>query len=304
LGWLGFRALFSLGLRKQHMSRLPSVCVGNLTVGGSGKTPTSLFVCDLLSEMGYRPLLMMSGYGGPHYRSPAVAPAGSLRASEWGDEPAMARWLRPSLAIAVGKDRVAAARLAAKHTSCTVMVLDDGFQHLPLIKDISIVLDPPELANRWMMPSGPYREPRGAGRKRADLVLPGKFEVSPLPLRFVDGAGNAHAAPRRASVICSVARPHRFREALESAGVEVEPALAYPDHDPLTDPDLWDEIPSGQPVVVTAKDWVKLRERADAGSYKILIALRESQIAPRDAFRQWLGQRLREASQAREKGLR
>jgi tetraacyldisaccharide 4'-kinase len=295
LGWLGFQGLFRSGLRKRARSALPAICVGNLIAGGSGKTPAALFVCDLLYEMGWRPVLSMSGYGGPAYWSPAMAPSGSLRAADWGDEPAMARWLRPHLPLVIGKDRVSAARIAAREGAASVLVLDDGFQHLPLIKDISIVLDPPDLENRWMIPAGPYREPRGSGLAPADLVLPGRFGLTERPLRFADPSGRAVPAPKAAAALCSVARPHRFLAALEEAGVKAEPAFSYPDHDPLTEPGLWKGIPDGLPVVVTAKDWVKLRERKDAAGRRVIIALREVEIEPREAFRDWLAARMREA---------
>ena len=146
------RAAYDRGLAHSVRVGVPVISVGNLTVGGSGKTPVAGWVIDQLRRMGHTPALLHSGYA--------------------DDEPQLHRMWRPNLQVIAGKDRVASARSAIA-AGATVLVLDDGFQHLRLARDLDIVLIP---ADSWsqpkrMLPAGPWREPLSTLRRGGVIVI-------------------------------------------------------------------------------------------------------------------------------------
>jgi len=286
-GWQTYLATYRLGLKHAAEPHCPVLCIGNLQVGGSGKSPLSLYVAKRLRSLGFRVVMSLSGYGAPHSENATLAPEGRLSPAEWGDEPAMVRWLAPDLPLVVGRNRVAAA--TATHTADpgAVLLMDDGFQHLPLQKHGTIVLDPPSPDNRWCLPAGPYREPR-SNRSRADLVIPGRFQLEAKPTRFLDGAG-AEQSFGRYGLLCALGNPESFASAVEkAAGRPAEAKRFLGDHDPMTEGTLLAQFPPDLDLIVSAKDWVKLRERPDAYSRRILIASHEVFVTPQDEFDHWL----------------
>lgn len=295
LGWVAYESVYRFGWKTPAEPHPAVVCVGNLVVGGSGKTPFSLYTIGLLRAMGRLPVLSASGYGSPHSRGASLAPEGELDAGEWGDEAAYMRWLQPDLPLVVGRDRVAAAGIAAAAHPGSVLVLDDGFQHLRLRKHFSIVLDPPR-PNRLWLPAGPYREPR-SGLRRADLVLPSdalSLRVSGGVFRRPDGSEDPETPtpPARIDVLCAVAHPQRFFQALSAAGFEIVHYRLLPDHDRLDAGTLLHGFDPARPLFVTAKDWVKLRKRGDLAGRDVRIADYRIAVEPEDAFRRWLEERL------------
>jgi len=288
-GWEAYLGAYSLGLKRAASPHKPIICVGSLVVGGSGKSPVTMHVAKVLQDMGKQVVIGCSGYGFPHAEAATMAPAGPLAAAEWGDEPAMIRWLLPEFPIVVGRKRVQAASLVHQRYPAAALVMDDGFQHLPLAKQLTLVLDDPEPRNSKCLPAGPYREPR-RNRRRADLVIPGEIRLKREPLRIVtpDGEG---VVPTSYSVLCALGDPSRFQKGLAerfpNALAEV-PTCLLSDHDPLMATDLLESLPSKFPVIVTAKDWVKLRERADVHNREFLIALQEVGLEPRREFEAWL----------------
>jgi tetraacyldisaccharide 4'-kinase len=288
-------AAYSLGLKQAKSPHRPIVCVGNLQVGGTGKSPVARFVAQAIRALGRTVVLSCSGYGSPHSADASLAPDGPLDAREWGDEPAMMRWLEPNLPLIVGRDRVLAATIAHTHFPDAVLVLDDGFQHLPLRKQVGIVIDPPNPDNRLCLPAGPYREPRW-NRSRADLVLPSQFCIEKEEINLFSPEGTA-SSPDEYSVLCALGQPQKFLSDLERAFPNRAPsrlARLLPDHDPLDAGTLLDGIPSNVPIVVTAKDWVKLRERTDLFSYSFLIATHNVRVEPLHEFCSWLENKLNE----------
>ena len=298
LGWQAYLGLYRLGIKEPKAPHVPVVCIGNLTVGGSGKTPLTIHVAELLMQSGYQVAISCSGYGSPASAAAQLAPDGPLSARQWGDETAVIRWAIPEVPLIVGRRRVLAAQVCAEMFPGAVLVLDDGFQHLPLRKHVSIVIDPPT-PNHLCLPAGPYREPV-RNRKRADLVLPGRMEL----VGEITGFANAHTGkrvgtPSAAWVVCALGRPAAFLESLERSGVRVLNALLMPDHDPLLAGNLFDSIPEREAVVVTAKDWVKLREREDLGSRRIVVAEYKAWVEPGIDFALWLKGKLDEISPQR-----
>jgi tetraacyldisaccharide 4'-kinase len=204
----------------------------------------------------------------------------------------MLRWFLPNVPLVVGRDRVAAARLAFEASPESVLVMDDGFQHLPLRHDLGLVLDPARPKNGHCLPAGPYREPRFE-RKRADLVIGAgsRFEVARRPLSFVSGVTGEKVALEAADVLCALGRPQGFVADLERVGVRLGERRLLPDHDPLTAGTLLEGLSSPW-VVVTAKDWVKLRSRGDLDLSRIVVALQQVTVEPAAEFEAFVWQRI------------
>ncbi len=255
---------------------LPVVSVGNLAVGGSGKTE---FVSRLTEELlleGERPAILKRGEGrrtGP-VRSGGTAP--DELAEAYGDEVALLANRHPDVPIAVGPDRFEAGELLLEENR-TVFLLDDGFQHRQLVRDLDLVLigELDELDND-VLPAGPLREPVSSLR-RADVIslpldsgpssreeLPGDIPVIQHGYRFqaIRREGTDVTAVARESGIrplLTLARPNRVLETLRNQGIPVHQPVLLPDHGGLSASLLEDLNPEN--VLVTDKEWVKLPER-------------------------------------------
>lgn len=293
LGWRAYLGLYQTGIKRAKHPHRPILVVGNLTTGGSGKSPLTIHLAQLLGEMGYDVVLSLSGYGSPRAEAAQIAPDGPLDAREWGDEPAMTRRLLPEVPLIVGRRRVLAAELCAERFPKAILLMDDGLQHLPLQKDLAILLDEPAPANPFCLPAGPYREPRSR-RNSASLRIPCRFKIVELPLRFESPSGESVEAPEEANVLCALGRPEKFLESLAFAGVQVRTHRLLPDHDSLSAGTLLESFSREVPLTTTAKDWVKLRLHPDLDGRDIRIARHEIMIEPYEAFRDWLQAKLDE----------
>lgn len=292
-GWIAYQSVYNLGLKKAAEPHKAVITVGNLIAGGSGKTPTTVYVAGLLRKLGTDPVVSVSGYGAPRAREATIAPDGELSAKDWGDEAAMFRWFMPDLTLVVGRDRVLAATLVHERWPDRVMLMDDGFQHLRLKQPATIVLDP-NPANNFCMPSGPYREPRSLGLKRAGLVLPNTemtLTRGPTEFRQVSGPErDLQSTP--VNVLCALARPYRLVNALQHEGFETGVVRVLPDHDPLSRGTLLKEFDPKVPLVVTAKDWVKLRERKDIDGRIVFACWYDVRVEPEGLFEDWIRRKL------------
>jgi tetraacyldisaccharide 4'-kinase len=286
LGWQIYLLSYKLGFKSPYRATCKVICIGNFSAGGTGKTPTVVFVAKCLRELGVPFAIGCSGYGAPHSVGASIAPEGTLNATEWGDEPSEIRELLPDVPLIVGRARVRAAKLCEENFPGSVLLMDDGFQHMPLAKDVSVVLDP-ETSNSFTFPAGPYREPRRSGAKRADLVIPSsKFTHVFSELILCAPDGSPIPLPKSARVITAIGRPEKFRLAIEATGVAVTEFIALPDHDKL-------EVNLAEkgrelPWIVTQKDWVKLRLQNNPAEVTIIVAKRTATIEPVDEFKKWL----------------
>src|SRR6185437_14277645 len=166
-------ALYGLSVAlKAHFARpfdvgLPVICVGNLTAGGSGKTPVAIAIAERLRARGHKPFFLTRGYGGSE-RGPAMA-VRAHSAAQMGDEALLLARAAPTV---VARDRAAGARLA-REKGATVIVMDDGHQNFSLRKSLSLVVVDAEtgFGNGFQIPAGPLREPVAQGLSRADAVV-------------------------------------------------------------------------------------------------------------------------------------
>lgn len=307
----------------------PVISVGNIASGGSGKTPVVAFVARLLREAGERPAILSRGYGRRRTADGVVVVSEGdgplVPTDESGDEPQMlARSLR-GVPVLVSRDRALAGRLAERRFATTVSLLDDGFQHVQLERDIDLVLVSPEDLDDRVLPSGRLREPLDVASRADALLVPGTeeqvrrvtealrharvFQVSArygAPRQIAPFGAPALTRSRSALAVAAIARPQRFFSALRAEGWDVVRELTYRDHHWFTDRDLRAidaaARESGVDVVITTeKDAVRLDGTARPAW---LFLPMEITIEPLEAFRGWLSSRLADARLSRRSAER
>lgn len=247
----------------------PVVVVGNLSVGGTGKTPLTLWLATQLQALGLRPGIVLRGYGASA-RSARLVSADSA-VEEVGDE-ALLLARRSRCAVAIGANRVAAARQLVER-NVDVVIADDGLQHLRLKRVLEIVVIDGErrFGNRHLLPAGPLREPLTRLAEVDLLVVNGEpveeTEIgmgleAGIALAVTTGSRRAleHFAPGPVHGLAAIGNPPRFFRMLEAHGLRVIPH-ALPDHHRLTREDL--EFGDSLPVLMTEKDAVKCERFAD-----------------------------------------
>jgi tetraacyldisaccharide 4'-kinase len=264
--WLR-RALYRAGVLHSERIPVPVIVVGNITVGGSGKTPFVLWLADFLKEQGFRPGIVSRGYGGRSPGPESVGPLGDP--AHFGDEPVLlAR--RAGCPVWVGHNRVAAARaLLAAEPSCDVIVTDDGLQHYRLARDFEIAVVDAErrFGNGWLLPAGPLREPpsrldrvdavvwngEAAESSRFGMRLTGETFCNVLNPDLTAGPAEFHG--KRLHAVAGIGNPQRFFDHLRELGLEGA-CQPFPDHHPYRPEDL-DPARDADAVLMTEKDAVK-----------------------------------------------
>jgi len=262
------RALYAQGILASSRNTCPVVVVGNLTVGGTGKTPTVIALVEALARKGIRAGVVSRGYG-----ARPVFPPGedAYRLNEQssvascGDEMFMV-FRRTRAPCAIARRRSAAVELLAASGEVDIVLSDDGLQHYALARDFEIVLFDAESAfgNGRCLPVGPLREPLSRLRE-ADIVLARSQEPAPnsvalVPNCFVNvttGSSlelNAPTLPREVIAVAGVGHPELFFRQLRSMGFEVQ-ERRFPDHHKYSEPDLLCE--ADQVIIMTEKDAVK-----------------------------------------------
>ncbi len=284
LSWLycGVMRLRRLGYRAGWLRsyRLPVAVVvaGNLTVGGTGKTPLVLALVQLLRERGWSPGIITRGYGGKSESWPQrVLPDSDP--NELGDEPVLlAR--RAGCVVAAGPDRVAAARLALREGACNILIADDGLQHYRLARDLEIaVVDGQRgLGNRRCLPAGPLREPPerlvavdlivsngGSDGYRMHLVADSAVNLRDATL---ERSLAEFSGPQGVTAVAGIGNPGRFFTLLRGLGIRVD-ERPYPDHYRFSAADSADWPPG--PVLMTEKDAVKCATFAGADHWVVPV---------------------------------
>jgi len=259
------RQAYHHGLLASHRVAVPVVVVGNLTAGGTGKTPLVIWLAGYLKSLGYRPGVVARGYGGRARHWPQqVRPDSDPRAV--GDEPIVIS-RRTRCAVAVGPDRYAAATALVEHADCDIIVSDDGLQHYALERDIEIlVIDGVRrFGNGRCLPAGPLREPLARIREVDMVVTNGIAGRGEFAMKYVTTHAMSLTRPERAAsfesfredsvhAVAGIGNPDRFFAALRACGLKVIPH-SFADHHPYRRTDI--EFDDGLPVLMTEKDAVK-----------------------------------------------
>jgi tetraacyldisaccharide 4'-kinase len=285
--------------------------VGNLSVGGTGKTPVVATLARHLLEWGERPAILSRGYGRRRAGDGVVVVSDGQTVLEpverSGDEPQMLARALPNVPVLVCPDRYLAGRLAERQLQCTVLILDDGFQHLQLGRQVDVLVMPASDLDEGVLPGGRLREALDAACSADCLLVPGSdddvlrvsgtFERTPVfrvmyrydRLRPVEPP---LAAGNRVAAVAGIAQPRRFFSALREQGYEVVCELPFSDHHWYRGRDL-DRIraaarESGADLVVTTeKDAVRLPPQP---GWAVLPAT--AAIEPANRFSAWLRERL------------
>ncbi len=302
--------LYRAGLLPVQRLAVPVVVVGNLTVGGTGKTPLIAALATGLRRAGWTPGIVSRGYG----RAPGAAetlPVGpDSDPRQCGDEPVLLARMA-GCPVVVGRRRAEAGRaLLAAHPEIDVVLADDGLQHFALARDVELVVVDERLwGNGWLLPAGPLREPPG---RRCDAMLGAESALARLPAagrRFVleRRLGELHhpaggerlsaeafarqLAGRPLAAAAGIGNPGQFFAMLRGAGLAPR-TVALPDHRPL-DPAALDALPADAPIIVTAKDAIKSAALPPALRERLWVA--ELRLGLPDDLLPWLTRRLEAA---------
>ena len=292
--------------RPGRAARIPVLCIGNLTLGGAGKTPTALAVAQILDAAGRRPFVLSRGYRGELAGPVRVDPT-KHRSAEVGDEPLL---LARSVPTIVARDRAAGAD-AARAAGAVSIVMDDGFQSPGLRKDRSmLVVDGRRgIGNGKVFPAGPLRAPLESQLRRAQAVL----VIGSGPAgEAVAAAARVHGLPvfhgrlepdaravavlkgRPVLAFAGIGDPEKFFATLRGAGIDVRAAISFPDHHcyrRIEALDLLGRVErEGLVPVTTEKDWARLAGQDDlaalaAVAHALPVTLK---VTEDGAFRDWL----------------
>lgn len=299
-GWMAYHSIYAVGLKKRKSFSVPVIGIGSLEVGGLGKTPVTIAIAKLLSESGVRIAISASGYPSPASARAKLAPEGQLDPSKWGDEPALIRVKLPDIPLIVGQMRTRAAAIA-KSQGVDALLLDDGFQHLPLARKADLLLWDPDAPNRRCLPAGPMREPI-TGARRASAFLMDSEGTSPstdkpvfrfrreLPsLRGLSGDSKQAEwlKGRKVNALCAIGRPSNFFRTVQQLGAILERSVALRDHDVIRA-----KLDGDLPWIVTEKDAVKLRSRPVAPKDVYALEL-DIKFDEPEKLKTWLIERVR-----------
>jgi tetraacyldisaccharide 4'-kinase len=292
--------------------RAPVISVGNLAVGGRGKTPMVATIAGMLLEMGERPAILSRGYGRARNQSGVVIvrDADAIRAGleSSGDEPLMLARQLPGVCVLTCPNRFAAGTLAEQQLGATVHVLDDGFQHLQLDRDLDLVIVGREdIAHPVTLPGGRLREPldtliaADAVLAEDDVVIESAgFDLPVYRIRRETptdrGATVAAAGGRPVVAVAGIASPGRFFADLRQGGWTVAATMVFKDHHRFTSRDvermaLAARTAGAALVVTTEKDYVRLLP-FEPWPLPIVFVPMAVRPEPFDRFREWIGAEL------------
>jgi tetraacyldisaccharide 4'-kinase len=316
--------LYASGWLRQTRLPRPVISIGNLTLGGTGKTPLAIYLAELLGKLNAAPALLSRGYG-RHSRDSIQVFGPEDEVSDLvrraGDEPALVRRRVPAIWLGVSKDRRAAGQRVLEQRPDAVFILDDGFQHRKLHRDLDIVMvdrAQPLSANR-VFPRGTLREPL-TGLERAQVVLiNGRYQGSADPLEASVREINPRAQilhcvqrvdalipyerwstsriignnnnPGSAFLVAAVGNPERFRDDIKTLGVRIVGTRFFRDHQPLSPRALVQCVKEArssraEAMITTEKDAVKLSESPE---FPLLVSVQSTRMHEPEVFQRIVG---------------
>lgn len=272
------RYAYQIGLHKRYTFDVPVIVIGNIAIGGTGKTPLLMSLISLLRDHGYRPAVVSRGYGGQSNTVITVTKATDVSAS--GDE-ALMIVKKMHCPLAVSPKRPAAVAKLIAETDCNVILSDDGLQHYALMRDIEIaVVDGQRrFGNGWCLPAGPLREPVSRLRQ-VDFIVSngnahsGEYEMNlvsePFVYRLLDGEKCHVSDFNRVHAVAAIGNPQRFFDTLRQLGLDII-EHAFADHYQFTAKDIC--FADNLPVMMTEKDAVKCQVIAGEQHWSLPVAV-------------------------------
>jgi tetraacyldisaccharide 4'-kinase len=271
--------MYEAGLFRTMRLNHPVVSVGNLTLGGTGKTPLVIALAERFRNDGFRPVVLSRGYkrSSKGIRIVSRGDGPTVTWQESGDEPFLIARRTPGVAVVVGADRFQAGRLAEREGLGNLFILDDGFQHRGLFRNVDLVtIDPAEWAEgEKLLPRGRWREPKSAIQRAQAACVQEKpgWTIPTLPIpsfriqtliggiyRGCDPIDPASLRGQSVVAFAGIAKPGRFFEALESLGISLAWRIEFPDHHLFTPDDIAKISTKGTRalLITTEKDSVRL----------------------------------------------
>ncbi len=294
LGGLKFYLkLYDWGLKKRTRLGVPVICVGNITFGGTGKTPFVRMLCEFLQKNGVRPVVLTRGHGVKHEGTIIVSDYENVlaNAGQAGDEPYLLAKALPGVPVLVDRDRRRSGAWACENLKPDVIVLDDGMQYWQLEKDVIVVIMDAvrPFGSGYVMPAGDMRESEKS-LERADLMVfshcesvtndhlidlarrlnkyvdyDNMFCASHIPVKLTGEEGETDLSflkDKDVTAFCGIGNPNSFFDTLERLGARVCGRIIFSDHMDYTEADMADveHIAAGRIVVTTEKDAAKLED--------------------------------------------
>ena len=261
-------------ITRPYRADLPVICVGNITSGGTGKTPVSAYLADVAIAKGLAPVILSRGYGGS-LSGPCLIDPQNHDASQCGDEPLLLCQTAP---VVIARNRAKGAKFIEAQGQFDLIIMDDGMQNPQLHKDsIILVFDGTVgIENSRVLPAGPLRTSPKAGAKQADLIIMNGPDETGLAKRLasVSGAPIIHAALKAGTPVpqiehqtalyafAGIGRPNRFFDTLNKEGYLLSQTKAFGDHHHYSQADISGLIEGARALsamlITTAKDWVRL----------------------------------------------
>lgn len=290
--------LYNKGLKRRHQLPVPVISIGNLTMGGTGKTPVVGYLASTLLEKGFKPAIISRGYGGAAGNKVNVVSDGKtifLNADAAGDEPRFLASTLPGIPVLTGIVRILPCRHAIDNLGCDILLLDDGFQHLSVQRDLDLVLFSAAkfAGNSRVFPGGDLREPVSALKRCHGFLLTGvtdanrercrqfsellqqRFPQKPVFFSSYHPIGandlennevrNLSNLPTPLYGFCGIAQPELFRKSLENENIPLSGFMALKDHQPysqrlLNKINKEAEQSGASALITTEKDLVKLQK--------------------------------------------
>jgi tetraacyldisaccharide 4'-kinase len=313
--------LYDRRLFQQVRLPCPVISVGNITVGGTGKTPMVILLAKLLREKGRRPAVLSRGYGARTKAPVNTVSDGNRILMGWheaGDEPILIARSVSGVPVLTGPRRLLTGRAAIGHLGADILILDDAFQHRALYRDLDIVLIDAAhpFGNGRLLPGGPLREPAKSLGRAHFLIRTGDREPEPLPseipelpsfrgfhrpLAVLEGGTDrllptASLQGQKVCAFAGIGRPEAFRRSLNELASEIVSFRPFPDHHPYSPADI-DSLrrlagkTRAERIVTTEKDGVRLTDFPDFLTEVSLLRI-GMEITPADAFAELIFSRL------------